>query len=99
MSYSIILHPEAIKELQNAYEWYEQVQTGLGDKFLKAVENSIQSIEFQPESFSKKKKQYREIVVDNFPYVIIFEIFKKAKEVFILSIFHTKRNPSIKYKR
>jgi len=99
MNYAVIFHPEAFKELRDAYQWYEQILDGLGEKFLKAVDNCIQSVESQPESFSKKKRQYREANVNNFPYVVVFEVLKRKKEIFVLSIFHTKRNPTIKYKR
>jgi hypothetical protein len=37
MSYHVEFLPRARKELLNAWEWYEDRQAGLGDRFLEQV--------------------------------------------------------------
>ncbi len=44
MSYKIILHPRARKELVEAWIWYEDKQFGLGDRFENEVYNRIEEI-------------------------------------------------------
>jgi plasmid stabilization system protein ParE len=99
MSYRIELHPEALNELKESYQWYEDRSVGLGDRFMDAIHKGMQKALEQPERYAKKKDNYREIIVDTFPYVIIYEILKKEKVLFVSYIFHSKRNPQLKYRR
>lgn len=97
MSFQVELHPEVLNELQESFEWYEMRSEGLGKRFLSAVNKRMLELALNPEQYAKKKGNYR--AVDTFPYVIVFEIFQKEKIVFISFVFHTKRNPHLKYKR
>jgi mRNA-degrading endonuclease RelE of RelBE toxin-antitoxin system len=99
MIYQVELHPEALSELEESYQWYEERSEGLGLRFMGSINKRINEIAKEPETYTKKKGKYREALVDVFPYVIIYEILKKEGIVFILYIFHTKRNPLLKYKR
>ena len=99
MNYKIEMHPDAVVELQDAYHWYEERSAGLGSRFLALMSRRINEIGRSPETYRKIIGNYREVMVDVFPYVIIYELFKKEGIVFISYIFHTKRNPRLKYKR
>lgn len=82
---------------KEAYEWYNEQQEGLGDLFLTELESSYDKLESWPTAYSKIKRNYRQLVLHTFPYVIVFEIIKK--EVVIYSIFHTSRNPNKKFRK
>lgn len=99
MSYRIELHPEAVRELSDTFQWYEERLEGLGSRFLSMVDKRLSEIGDHPERYAKKKRNYRETTTDGFPYVIIYEVIKKQKLVYIYYIFHPKRNPRLKYKR
>jgi len=45
-----ILSTRAQKELTEAWEWYEERQQSLGDRFVKEIINKIHLIEQNPES-------------------------------------------------
>jgi len=77
----------------------EDRSAGLGHRFMSLVNKRINEIAQSPELHKKKKGNCREALVSVFPYVIIYEIFKKEKVVFISYIFHTKRNPRLKFRR
>jgi mRNA-degrading endonuclease RelE of RelBE toxin-antitoxin system len=99
MSYQIELHPEAVLELEDAYQWYEMRSEGLGKRFMTVVNKRMQELSQSPGNYAKKKANHRAVAVDTFPYVIVYEILKKEKIVFVSYVFHTKRNPHLKYKR
>lgn len=99
MSYQIELHPEAVSELEDAYQWYELRSEGLGKRFMSAVNKQMQELALSPENHAKKKGNHRAAAIATFPYVIVYEILKKEQIVFVSYIFHTKRNPHLKYKR
>jgi mRNA-degrading endonuclease RelE of RelBE toxin-antitoxin system len=99
MSYTIELHPEAIEELKDSYQWYEERVDGLGIKFIASVNKQLNVIAAHPERYPKKKGNYRETRIDIFPYIVIYEVLKTKKVIFVSYIFHAKRNPKLKYKR
>ena len=82
---------------KEAYQWYEEQQAGLGDLFLFELESCYNKIEVWPVSFAKIKKNFRQIILSTFPYVVVFEVFKD--EVVVYAVFHTSRNPRKKFKK
>jgi len=100
MNYSYRLHPIAEKEYSDAYAWYEDAQLGLGERFIETATKKIESIAVQPDVYGSKRKGYRETIISkDFPYTIVYKVNHHKKEVFISSIFHSKRNPGRKYRR
>lgn len=99
MSFQIELHPKAIKELTESFQWYEERSAGLGSCFIASVNKRLDEIAEQPDEFSKRKGNCREVTTNVFPYIIIYEILQKKRIVFVSFIFHTKINPTLKYKR
>ncbi|MGI8584484.1 MAG: type II toxin-antitoxin system RelE/ParE family toxin [Chitinophagaceae bacterium] len=100
MTYTYHLHPLAYNDYYDAYTWYQNKQEELGERFLKAVRNKIEKIALNPKAYShKSNKSFREAKVEFFPYLIVYKIKKGTQEIFISSIFHTKRNPRKKYRK
>ncbi|MDQ6756105.1 MAG: type II toxin-antitoxin system RelE/ParE family toxin, partial [Bacteroidota bacterium] len=58
--YSGILSTRAQKEITESWEWYEERQQGLGDRFFKEVINKIRLIEQNPERYPTRYKSYKE---------------------------------------
>jgi len=44
MNYTCRFHPLTKQDYDEAYEWYEDRQKGLGERFLEAVRNKIEEI-------------------------------------------------------
>lgn len=99
MPYHIEFHPQAVQELEDSYTWYEERSVGLGERFINAVSKRLKLLAATPEIFPKKRKNYREVTVDSFPFTIIYEVFNEEAKVLVYYVFHSKRNPKIKYKR
>lgn len=99
MNARIELHPEAIEELEESYQWYENRLEGLGNRFIASINKRLNEIAEHPERYAKKKRNYREVMIEGFPYMVIYEVLQKEQIVFVSYIFHTKRNPALKYKR
>lgn len=77
----LIILPEAERDSAEAYAWYEQQESGLGEEFLRCVDACIQSIRRNPEMYRVVFEKYRRAVLRRFPYVIFYEF------VMILSLF------------
>jgi mRNA-degrading endonuclease RelE of RelBE toxin-antitoxin system len=99
MSYEVVFHPTAEVEYDEAYQWYEEQLTGLGDRFEKAVEVRLNQIWSSPLLYQKKRGVFREAKIDTFPYQIVYKIYDKKNIIFISAIYHSSRNPKKKYRR
>lgn len=99
MIYSIVFHPAAEQEYRENFVYYENHLEGLGLRFEADVENIIHKISKHPEMFGIDHKNYRQTILPNFPFVIVFKLNKKKKQVYIAAIHHTKRNPKSKYRK
>jgi len=94
--YRLILKPRAIKMAKDAYDWYEEKQSGLGEAFFSELEGCYDKIETWPTAYTKIEKDFRHIVLKTFPYVIIFKIIKE--DIVVYTVFHTSQSPRKKFK-
>ena len=97
--FSLVFHPLAEREYLDSVVWYEESLTGLGSRFVREIESALNTIEKNPFAFQIKKLNFREAVVKHFPFVIVYRINAKKKEVYVLSVFHTSRNPQEKIRK
>ena len=99
MSYTYWLHEKVQTDFDEAYEWYEDKKTGLGNEFLDAVETKIAEIIANPTYFgSKGNTKYREALTDRFPYIIVYIIYAKRKEILICAVHNAKKSTKRKYR-
>jgi plasmid stabilization system protein ParE len=98
MKYKFVFLQRASDEVIEIYRWYEEQQKGLGLNFLNVLEKYKTGIANNPEQFKKTYKHFREVFIHTFPFMIVYYIKKKEKEIIIVSVFHTSRNPKKKYK-
>lgn len=67
---------------------------------MNSVEKKLQQISEHPEYYSKKQSSnFRESKVENFPYMIVYEFFKRKELIHIAAIYHRKRAPKRKYRK
>lgn len=97
-AYSSTISSRAQKEISESWNWYEERQQGLGDRFVKEVIYRITEIEQHPERYPSRFKSYKETLIDTFPYLIIYRVNKSKKLIRIVSVFHTSLSPRKKYK-
>lgn len=98
MIYTAVFLRRAYVELLEAWIWYEEKQTNLGDRFKDEVYKRVRQIEENPYRYPEKKKHFRETMITVFPFKIIYRVNRKNKQIAIVSIFHVSRNPQRKYK-
>ncbi len=68
-------------------------------RFRDLINKKIESIKEHPERYPKRKRNFREVVLRTFPFIIIYTFYKKEGIIIINSIFHTSRNPRKKYRK
>lgn len=53
MIYDLLIKEEAYCDIQDAYNYYERKQLGLGDRFIELLEQKINYIQIYPLHFKK----------------------------------------------
>lgn len=90
-------HPEAEKEFNQAIDYYNTLQHGLGIDFAKEVSSAIQDILLFPKAWSHISKNTQRRLINRFPYGIIFQEYKN--KILIIAIMQLNRKPGYWTKR
>ena len=93
MSLPIVFRLEAQTEFDEAFDWYEQQQAGLGVDFLSCVAEVLERINSMPESCAVVFQDVRRAIVKKFPYSVLYQI--EVDQIVVLAVFHSKRDPKI----
>lgn len=85
-------YPLAIKELEDAIDYYKNINVSLGNHFLEEIYSSIQRILKFPNAWSKLSFSCRRCILNKFPYGIIYQIHEN--EIRIIAVMQLNRNPN-----
>ncbi len=96
MDFLIVYSEIAKTDLLRIYDWFENEQPELGQKFIDAVEKAEYHIIKTPLGFECQYKKSREIQTSPFNYLLIYTVEKSA--IYVHAIFPGKSNPKKKYK-
>ena len=92
MKYTLEIKEEAVQDMQEAYDYYEERKLGLGERFLDTLETYIERVQKHPLHYQIRRKPYREALIKDFPYLIIYEI--EENNIIVYAIFSTWKNPN-----
>jgi len=91
MSRKVVFRKVAQTEVDEAIEWFEAQQIGLGERFLEAVLASIEAIEQNPLQYQRVYSDRRRAVVARFHFNLMY--FVSEDEVVIVACLHGRRDP------
>jgi toxin ParE1/3/4 len=92
MAVRVVLAPEVEQDVTEAFAWYEDQRSGLGEKFLANVEAALEAIRHNPEVYAAVYENYRRGFVRRFPYSIPYEYSGTTATVYC--IIHAARDPA-----
>jgi len=90
-------HPDAASELDEAAQFYESAQVGLGGAFAHEVERAVDRIKVFPEAGPPLGATVRAATVRNFPFWVVYRVLDT--ELLILAVAHQRRKPGYWRKR
>ncbi len=90
MDYLLVFRSEVRDEINEAYNWYENQNLGLGDEFLDCVQEMLNRICLMPQSYAIVYRDVRRAVVKRFPYAIYYRVV--SNKVIVTAIFHSRRD-------
>ena len=93
MNLPIRLSEEALQEEAEAYLFYERRSEGLGERFFREVEETLAKVTSNPSyyTFIDATKTIRDVALNVFPFVIIFE--EKPTHIEVYHVHHTSKEP------
>ena len=92
-------HPEANKDFQASYIYYETESAGLGEKFYNEIKDAYKYIKEFPLRNSIIKGSYRRISLKKFPFEIVYTYSKTLNRISISSIHHTSKHPQKRFRK
>jgi toxin ParE1/3/4 len=92
MIYKVVIEPRAILDIQDAIDYYDSKQNGLGNYFYQVVEEHIETVSKSP-LFQIRYKDYHGFPIRKFPFIILYYIDENVKTIYIMSVFNTYLNP------
>jgi len=80
-------------DVGDALAWYRERGHELGDQFVQALDQCLESIQRNPLAFAKVHGEIRRALLRRFPYCVFYVI--AASEVVVLACLHGHRDPKI----
>ena len=90
---NVVLRQEAKADLVDAYDWYDEQQAQLGERFLTFVEDAISRIQLMPQMYVRVTEDVRRAKVSRFPYLVYYRVLPDRIE--LLAVLHSSRSPQL----
>ncbi len=88
---TFFFHPAARIELNQAVDYYEDCEAGLGYEFLEEIYATIARIMQYPKAWSSISHRTRRCLTKRFPYGVIYQVTEE--HVRIIAVAHSHRRP------
>jgi toxin ParE1/3/4 len=92
VSLPLDFHPAVRDEIDDAHDWYEQRQAGLGRDFLDEVERVLAEITANPARYGFADADIREGPLKRFPHAVYYRVL--PSRIRILAVYHLSRDPA-----
>jgi toxin ParE1/3/4 len=80
IEYSIFIEPLAVQDIQNAIDFYDEKQIGLGEKFEAALNHHLLSLEKNP-FYQVRYDEVHCLPIKKFPYMIHYTVDRQNRIV------------------
>lgn len=91
MIYTIEFLPSVDSDVRDAYNWYEEQLSGLGEDFLLSTDAALNAIQRAPLHFALVYKSVRHLKVKRFPFGVFYVVNESV--ITITAIVHLSRHP------
>lgn len=91
MNFQVVVRPTAIEDIEKAATWYDEQETGLGNRFLIEVAAAIDGL--IPNPFLWRLRNYRLqarwCFPQSFPYRIVFQV--EGEVITVVAVTHAAK--------
>jgi plasmid stabilization system protein ParE len=92
VTYRLEIQPDAITDIEEAAQWYEDREPGLGADFARSIFERIESLRTKPliHLLRDRRRNVRWVLAHRFPYRIVYRMQNELVKVF--AVVHTARH-------
>ena len=90
--YRLVSAPRADLDVEAAFEWYENEQSGLGIEFLDELRATYSRVADGPRKYQELRGGIRRALLRRFPYAVYFGI--ETNIVVVVAVLHASRDPA-----
>ncbi len=96
MKFSLVI-PEIVEvEIEEAATYYNKQQDGLANSLYRDLTETLSFIEKNPFTFQKTQKDYKQALLNKFPYLIIYKVYEN--EILFFKFINAKKHPAKRHK-
>jgi len=93
--YKVVIDADALQDIQEATDWYNEQSYGLGIRFQEQVKLHINKLKNNPNNYRIRYADVRCMLVKKFPFLVHFIVDESNMLVEVFAVIHTSRNPKI----
>jgi plasmid stabilization system protein ParE len=86
----LIYRPEAVADIQAAFDWYERQRERLGDEFLEELRKTEETLKASPTAFRVIYRGTHRYLMHRFPYQVLYRVLNDV--VVVVGCFHVRRS-------
>jgi uncharacterized glyoxalase superfamily protein PhnB len=95
MKFLVEYNPDFFNDIAQAVDWYNEKQTGLGDRFLNNVRKQTAKLSTSALHFAVKYDDVRCMCIKKFPYLVYYRVNQQTQTVKVEAFLHTSRDPEL----
>ncbi len=99
MNFKIIYNPDIYNDIQEAIDWYNEQQSGLGVRFYNVLQKQLKSLTKDAFLYAIRYDDVRCLPLKAFPYMIHYRVDMTQRIVKVEAVIHTGRDPHTWYKK
>ena len=92
MTYTLSVRSEAEYDIGEAFDYYHEISTELGNDFVKCLDSAIKKVQKHPQHYRRIYKDIRRIPLRRFPYRVFYRVV--GRHIIIIAIFHVRKDPT-----
>ena len=93
MPFNIIITSNALRDIQEAIHWENNMHAGLGKRFYKQLEQRLLLLSFTPFAGSIRYENVRCTTTKVFKYIIHYIVNQSENQIIVLRVLHVSRKP------
>jgi toxin ParE1/3/4 len=86
----IIFHPEAVREVESARNWYREKGSTAEEGFVAELNHAVEQVASAPYRWPSYKARTRRYIFKRYPYSLVYRVYG-GELVRVLAVAHDKR--------
>jgi toxin ParE1/3/4 len=91
-SFTIRIEDRALLDIQQGFDYYENLQAGFGVRFNQSIFHSFETLQLNP-FYQVRYDEIRCLPVKKFPYMVHYKVNEAEGIVYVLAVINTYRDP------